>query len=999
MNLSIRSKIIAFVLPIIPALIIFSAMLESTHRESDALRNGIVQTYEVNNTISALLSAIQRAEIGERDYLIGHEKDSLDLYLVSVNDIESQLATLRRLTKGNPIQRLRVKELDALLQKELAALEKAISLAQTSPSEGAVTITLHTLAIEEEIRHILAAMANEESSLLSLRKSEFEQHRVEQQRIELMLLIGVAMLYLILAVLLIRSIAQPINALAIKANKMANGNYSGKMEELGTDELGQLSRAFNKATEAIQLRSQEAEDKQTRLQTVIESSIEGIITINNMGLIESINSMALKMFGFSKDELIGKNINLLMPEPYRSEHDGYLQHYKQTGVKKIIGIGREVSGLRKDRSVFPMELSVSEMNINGQQLFSGLVRDITERKNFELEIQNRESRYRSVITTVIDGIITIDKHGLIESMNPAAEKIFGYPLSEAKGQNLKILMPESYHKEYDYFLLNYKSSGEGKIIGSSREVKGLRKGGVIFPMELSISELHVGGELMFSGLFRDITERKRVDTMKNEFISTVSHELRTPLTSIQGALELMLSGAMGKVPDTCTPLLKIASNNSARLVRLINDILDVEKIESGKMELKLKAIDINQLVEESILANQAYGDEHGVKFNITKRALPCHVLADSDRLIQVMTNLLSNAAKFSHLNSTVDVDVQIIQDLVQVSVIDYGAGIPDEFKDRIFNKFSQADSSSTKQQGGTGLGLSICKAIIEKLDGRIDYESEADKKTRFYFELPIHDQTIVENELAGDTPSEHILICEDDLDVARLLKIMLEKKGYSADIAGSAEQAKECLLKKQYAAMTLDLMLPGQSGIDFFKELKQTEGLSELPIIVISAVADEGKKQLNGDALSIYDWLEKPIDQNRLAMAIRHALRGKSDHQFTILHVEDDPDIVTLVGTLLKGKATIDVAHNLKTAHSKLTNSYDLVILDLMLPDGSGATLLPKLASKTPPVPVVVFSALDRTEDLGNSVDASLVKSKTSNHDLVQAIELILQRHTNLDKD
>ncbi|MBQ0725245.1 MAG: response regulator, partial [Cycloclasticus sp.] len=403
-------------------------------------------------------------------------------------------------------------------------------------------------------------------------------------------------------------------------------------------------------------------------------------------------------------------------------------------------------------------------------------------------------------------------------------------------------------------------------------------------------------------------------------------------------------------------------------------------------------------IEESVLANQAYGHEHGVKFNILNSP-NCYVLADSDRLIQVMTNLLSNAAKFSHSNSTVDIDVQVVQDLVQISVIDYGSGIPDEFKDRIFSKFSQADSSSTKQQGGTGLGLSICKAIIEKLDGHIDYESETDKKTRFYFELPVYEQTTLGDESATDTPSEHILICEDDLDVARLLKIMLEKKGYSADIAGSAEQAKACLLNKQYAAMTLDLMLPGQSGIDFFQELKQTEGLSDLPVIVISAVADEGKKQLNGDALSVYDWLEKPIDQNRLAMAIKHALRGNSTHQFTILHVEDDPDIVTLVAALLKDKATIDVAHDLKTANAKLTNSYDLVILDLMLPDGSGATLLPKLASKTPPVPVVVFSALDRNEELGNSVDANLVKSKTSNHDLVQAIELILQRQTNLDKD
>ena len=416
------------------------------------------------------------------------------------------------------------------------------------------------------------------------------------------------------------------------------------------------------------------------------------------------------------------------------------------------------------------------------------------------------------------------------------------------------------------------------------------------------------------------------------------------------------------------------------------------------MELKLETLDINKVIEESVLANQAYGDEHGVKFNIIN-SQNCYVLADSDRLIQVMTNLLSNAAKFSHRNSTVDIDLKIINGLIQVSVIDYGSGIPDEFKDRIFNKFSQADSSSTKQQGGTGLGLSICKAIIEKLDGHIDYESEADKKTRFYFELPIYDQTLIESETAENTSSEHILICEDDLDVARLLKIMLEKKGYSADIAGSAEQAKDCLLNKQYAAMTLDLMLPGQSGIDFFQELKQTKGLSNLPIIVISAVADEGKKQLNGDELSVYDWLEKPIDQNRLAMAIKHAITGSSDQQFSILHIEDDPDIVSLVGALLKDKATIDVAHDLKTANSKLTNSYDLVILDLMLPDGSGATLLPKLASKTPPVPVVVFSALDRNEELGNSVDANLVKSKTSNHDLVQAIELILQRQTNLDKD
>ncbi len=849
----------------------------------------------------------------------------------------------------------------------------------------------------------------------------------------------------------------------------------------------------------------------TRIQAVLNTVVDGIITIQQGGIIDSINPAAERIFGYASSEVIGQNINMLMPEPYHSEHDGYLQHYQKTGEKKIIGIGREVQGKRKNGIVFPMELAVSEMTIDGKQMFSGVVRDITERRNFETTIRNSEVRYRSVIDAVLEGIITINEHGLIASMNPAAETIFGYKESEVSKHNIKMLMPEPYHSKHDGYLHQYLSTGIAKIIGTGREVKGLRKNGEIFPMELSVSEIQLDKQRMFIGLVKDIsdikqaeklqsqfsaiiessddaiisktvkgiitswntaaeimfgysaqeaigqpmtiifpvdrleeepkileqiangeriehfetvrltksgkpidisatispikdkagqiigvsiiareiTERKKIDKMKNEFISTVSHELRTPLTSIQGSLELILSGTMGEIPQDCTPLLEIANNNSSRLVRLINDILDIEKIESGNMEFTVKPIEIMSVVQQTLDANQAYADEYGVKLVKTSQ-INCYVIADHDRLIQVLTNLISNAVKFSPKDEAVEVGVALVKSNVRVSVTDYGSGIPDEFRDRIFTKFSQADASSTKQQGGTGLGLSICKAIVEKLGGQIHYESEINKKTCFYFELPVyrHQTDSVNTEL--DTQSDTILICEDDPDVANLLKLMLEKKGYSTDIAYSAEQAKQKLFSKPYAAMTLDLMLPGQSGIDFFKELRGPEGISDIPVIVISAIADKTKAELKGDALSISDWLDKPIDQSRLESAISQAIANKTANHFRILHIEDDPDIVTLVKTLLKNKATVDVATDLQTAKLKLQQDYDLVILDLMLPDGSGSSLLSSIAHRDPPLPVIVFSAKEESEELTDCVNARFIKSKTSNEDLLQSIERML---------
>jgi len=374
-------------------------------------------------------------------------------------------------------------------------------------------------------------------------------------------------------------------------------------------------------------------------------------------------------------------------------------------------------------------------------LLRGLVREITDRARAEAKLRDSEGRIRAVVDNVVDGIITIDDKGAIESFNPAAEQIFGYLSEEVTGHNVRMLMPDPYHGEHDDYLANYRRTGEAKIIGSTREMEGRRSDGGTFPMDLAVSEMFVGGRRMFTGIVRDITERKKVDRMKNEFISTVSHELRTPLTSIMGSLGLIRGGAAGDIPGEVSSLLDIAHNNADRLIMLINDILDIEKIEYGEMDFNIAPVKVATAVRGAIESNLSYAEQYHVRLvsedAIDTQAWETEMAADPDRLAQVFANLISNAAKFSPKGGEVILSAVSTDDGVRISVSDSGPGIPEEFKQRMFQKFAQADGSDTRAKGGTGLGLSICKAILDRLDGTIGFKTKEGKGTTFYFELPL----------------------------------------------------------------------------------------------------------------------------------------------------------------------------------------------------------------------------------------------------------------------
>ncbi len=347
--------------------------------------------------------------------------------------------------------------------------------------------------------------------------------------------------------------------------------------------------------------------------------------------------------------------------------------------------------------------------------------------------RERESRLNAVLDVAADGIITTDQHGIIVSANPAVETIFGYNHEEILGRHASSLLSPPHE------FIPYDSSDQ--CYSERREIVGLRKDGQVFPLELAVRLVSAHGNAIYVGITRDITERKRVERLKSEFISTVSHELRTPLTSIIGTLSLVTSGVVGAVPREALSLLDIAKDNSQRLLTLINDILDMDRIQSGRMNIELAPHRLNALLEKALASNRDYASQYLVSYVLTDHVDDSVVIeVDPTRFAQIMSNLMSNAAKFSLEGGQVEISVALLENTVEICVTDHGIGIPPEFADKLFEKFTQADSSDARHRGGTGLGLSITKALVERMNGSIRYTSQVQKGTTFCITFPLSTQ-------------------------------------------------------------------------------------------------------------------------------------------------------------------------------------------------------------------------------------------------------------------
>lgn len=608
----------------------------------------------------------------------------------------------------------------------------------------------------------------------------------------------------------------------------------------------------------------------------------------------------------------------------------------------------------------------------------------------EFKAHSIELEYQAILNNVLEAIITIDTQGIVLSANMAAISMFGYELSEILGQNVSLLMPNSYSLAHDEYLATYLKTGTSHVLGKGREVEGKHKSGRVFPMHLAVSDVQLPYTRYFVGVCRNLSEQKATENLKNEFISIVSHELRTPLTSITASLGLLKGGVGGELPEKAQKLIDIAHNNAARLGRLINDILDIEKIEAGKMLFKHDILSVNQLISEAVDANLGYANRYNVSLKFEPLVIDQLVIADHDRCLQVLANLISNACKFSLTGSQVILTAQQqTEKLLDICVIDFGIGISTDYAPKLFDKFSQADSSTARSKEGTGLGLALSRQMARQMGGELSFISTPNVRTQFCFALPFAVPTTPTRSESDEKAC--ILIVEDDPDIARLLSLLLKEHGLSSDIAYNAEQALWHLNQHNYSAMTLDLMLPGTDGTQLLAQLRQQANTKQLPVIVVSAISDKHQNDLNA-AYAVLDVLPKPINENALIDAISRALTIQTSHHLRprILHVEDDTDIATLFSTILGVKFNYKSVATLMEAKACLKQYQpDLILLDLELPDGNGTQLFDALhAAGLSNRPVVIFSAQEQPQQdmLFNQVSHYLVKSRTSNQVLLDTL-------------
>jgi PAS domain S-box-containing protein len=473
----------------------------------------------------------------------------------------------------------------------------------------------------------------------------------------------------------------------------------------------------------------------------------------------------------------------------------------------------------------------------------GVTFDITERKR-------AEEQFRLAIDAAPTGMLLIDLDGVILVVNAQIEKLFGYPRAELLGRSLESLIPERFRANIPDFR-NGLFSGP---MASLQEVHGIRKDGSELPVEIRLNPLATSeGQFALCSVV-DLSQRLEIDRIRNEFISTVSHELRTPLTSIRGSLGLLQAGAMGALPSQAAEMVDIAYKNSGRLVRIINDILDIGTIDSGKLTLQMGIVPLAELLQQSVEANAGFAQKCEVRLLIETVSPADRVLADPNRLMQVLVNLLSNAAKFSPPGADVLIRVRHSETSARIEVEDSGEGIPEAFKVHVFEKFAQADASATRHFEGTGLGLNISRKLMEAMGGSIGFHAAAHHGTVFYVDLPRMDAapamlratqlsetaaykvllSLAGSHAAGaETVVPKLLYVEDDDDLITVIRAALVGR-VEIVAAHSLRDAERRLREQHFGLVVLDQWLPDGDGLTLIDRIASNDG-PPMPIIILSA--------------------------------------------------------------------------------------------------------------------------------------------------------------------
>ncbi|AKJ26719.1 PAS domain S-box protein [Caldimonas brevitalea] len=477
---------------------------------------------------------------------------------------------------------------------------------------------------------------------------------------------------------------------------------------------------------------------------LLESTPDAIVMVNVSGRIVLVNSQAEQVFGYARAELIGQPIEILLPARYRALHFGHRGGFFGQPRTRTMGAGLELYGQRRNGEEFPVEISLGPLNTDAGPMVMSAVRDITDRQEAR---RKADRKFRDLLESAPDAMVIVNEQGEIVLVNSQAVQLFGWRREEMLGQSIEILVPPRFRPAHSKHRTVFGAHPKTRSMGAGRELNGLHKDGQEFPVEISLSPIQTEDGLLIASAIRDATERKRIEKtlqeanrLKSEFLANMSHELRTPLNGILGFSELLVDERLGKLNDKQKEYIADILGCGRHLLQLINDVLDLSKVEAGKMELHPQPFLPARAVEDicTVLGPLAYKKRIQVQRNVS--AAVGEVTLDLQKFKQVLFNLLSNAVKFTPEGGHVSVHIERVEGpALSLQVVDSGIGIHARDMDRLFVEFQQLDSGEARQYEGTGLGLALTRKIVELQGGRISVQSEPGRGSTFSVSLPLHE--------------------------------------------------------------------------------------------------------------------------------------------------------------------------------------------------------------------------------------------------------------------
>jgi PAS domain S-box-containing protein len=866
------------------------------------------------------------------------------------------------------------------------------------------------------------------------------------------------------------SLTQPIRTLAGMAKNLSSGNLDDIIEVKSGDEIGDLAQdfeimrssmkgAFAKVEEQkahleeeVRKQTDELAETSGQLNSALSSMPNGIHMLDKDLNFVLFNKQYLEQMGIPDGLLsVGTNVRRILD--FHAKKGDFGDENPDAGVQKILD---EYNG-RSTNRVESKLANGRTIDIQFSYLDSGAVigvsSDITDLKTKELdlvaqneemariqaELKGSEQRIAKVIQSSPDGIITIDKKGVILSFSASAERIFGYFSDDVMGRNVKILMPKEIAIEHDYYLEKYILGEPSTIVGGNRTVDARRKDGSVFKMDLRVEAIELGdGEVMFIGTTRDITiqlqmeaevNKAREDAVaanaaKSAFLANMSHELRTPMNAIIGYSEMLAEDAEDAGSDDMLGDLQKITAAGKHLLSLINDVLDLSKIEAGKMELFIEAFNFSDVANEVADTAQSLVKTNGNTLAVEIGEGLENLDGDLTKTRQMLFNLISNAAKFTENGAITLVGEKYENrgsDWVRFSISDTGIGIPADKLDKIFQEFSQADDSTTRNYGGTGLGLSLTRRFAQMMGGDIRVESEVGSGSSFIIEIPMKvtkqhegleaeasmDETDDNTAIAtAKTFPDHlpstlervhkekplVLVVDDEQSARELLTRSLELEGCEVKAARDGKEGLKMAADLSPDLITLDIMMPGMDGWTVLREIKADTKLKDIPVLMVSMIGDRGMSY----ELGAVDSIQKPVDRKKLRWIVEKYAKGKNN---SVLVVEDDPAArANIRSSLEKVDWSVTEAENGAMGLEAVENKkFDLVLLDLMMPVMDGFEFLHKLRDSNSPsarTPVIVITAKDldakdRARLTGN-VDEIIAKSGRSIEQIIGEVKVAL---------